>query len=82
MTGSLPSGISMNSKTGEITGTIASDAAAGSYTFTVTGKNAYGSQSQSGTITVGPTLASFATLGFFLLIWRTKSKLKFKFRRV
>ena len=82
MTGSLPSGISMNSKTGEITGTIASDAAAGSYDFTVTGKNAYGSQSQSGTITVGPTLASFATLGFLLLIWRTKSKFKFKFRRV
>ena len=82
LAGSLPSGISMNSRTGEITGTIANDAASGSYNFTVTGKNAFGSQSQTGSITVGPTLASFATLGFLLLIWQTKSKFKFKFRRI
>jgi hypothetical protein len=52
LTGSLPSGVSLNTSTGAITGTVSS---AADYSFTIRATNTYGSVDQafSGTITGG-----------------------------
>jgi hypothetical protein len=56
--GSLPTGISLNSSTGAITGTPT--VASQSYSFTITASNSYGSTatSFSGTVAVAPTAGS------------------------
>jgi len=53
--GSLPSGISLNSSSGAVTGTPTT--AGQSYSFTITAGNSYGSTSQafSGTVAASPT---------------------------
>lgn len=53
--GSLPSGISLNTSTGAVTGTPTT--ASQSYSFTITAGNSYGSVSQafSGTVAAAPT---------------------------
>lgn len=53
--GSLPTGISLNTSTGAVTGTPAT--AGQSYSFTITASNSYGSVSQafSGTVGAAPT---------------------------